>query len=115
MRQQKPPRKPVVYLVHWPEISVMKAGISTRKRWRAFLQRGAVVVDLVEFDDYFEASAFESVAVEGLRTLGPYGFSSAEEAAPYLGGNGGGYRECFKIPSGAEPMTLLRSVNWMSI
>lgn len=112
---KKKQRVPVVYLVHWPELNVMKAGISTQKRWRAFLQRGAEVVDLVEFEDYADASAFESVVLKGISLRGQRAFGSAVEAIPYLGGNGGGYCECYLLTEGLAPMELLRSTDWLSV
>lgn len=108
----KQPRKPVVYLVHWPDVNVIKAGISMQKRWRAFVKRGGIVVDLVEFDDYADAAAFETVVHNGLRQYGSVAFDGAAEAIPYLGGSGGGWAECFTIPAGVGPKELLRSINW---
>jgi hypothetical protein len=104
-----------VYLVHWPEINVMKAGYSKRRRWWSFQRRGAVVVDLIHFDDFSDASAFESVVLAGLRSRGKLAFKSAAEAEPYLGGRGGGWLECYRIPEDLDPMELLRSIDWMSL
>lgn len=104
-----------IYVVHWPEINVMKAGYSTRRRWWAFQRRGAVVVDLIHFDNSTDAFAFESVVLAGLRSRGPLAFESAAEAEPYLGGRGGGWLECYRIPEDLDPMELLKSIDWMSV
>lgn len=111
---QKRKRKSVVYVVHWPEIGVMKAGISEQKRWRKFVELGAVVIDLIEFDNYLDASAFETVVHKGMRPNG-YAFNTAAEAEPYLGGKGGGYCECFRVPPGQTVMEFLRSVDWLAL
>jgi hypothetical protein len=110
----KPKRGYVVYLVHWPDIAVMKAGVSCQKRWRAFVQRGAEIVDLVPCDDPADAYELESVVHAGLIGSG-LAFRSAAEAVPYLGGNGGGYRECFRVPDGMTPMEILQSVDWLTV
>lgn len=108
----KPKKKHVVYLVHWPEIGVMKAGCTSRRRWTAFIARGAEVVDLVEFDDVADAYAFESVVHAGLAVHG-LGFQNAAAAEPYLGSEGGGWCECYRVPEGMTPMEVLCSTEWV--
>ncbi|SIJ02156.1 Uncharacterised protein [Mycobacteroides abscessus subsp. bolletii] len=107
--------KHLVYLVHWPEIHVMKAGCTSRKRWRKFVIRGAELVDLIEFDDCSDALDLESLALRGLSAHGPLAFGSAKESEPYLGRGGGGWRECYRIPEGIQPMELLMSTDWSSV
>jgi hypothetical protein len=112
--RQKLKEKHTVYVVHWPEIRVVKAGYSERRRWRAFLSRGAEIVDLVEFEDVSDAFAYEDVLHDALRPNG-YAFDTALEAKPYLGGAGGGYMECFRMPDGKTPWQILCAVDWMAL
>ena len=104
--------KPTVYAVHWPDINVFKIGFSERKRWRAFLNRGANLIGLL--DDFANASegydfeyACHIVSSEVCRP----GFESSVEARPYLGGSGGGYVECYRVPGDLMPSEILHFVN----
>lgn len=113
--RQKRKGKHTVYVVHWPETNVVKAGYSERERWRAFLSRGGVVIDLVEFDDVSDAFAYEDVLHCALARRGPFAFESAMDARPYLGGAGGGYTECYRIPEGLTPYELFQTTEWMTL
>lgn len=105
--------EPTVYIVHWPEIGVVKAGYSCNQRWRAFALRGATVVDLVPCEDSTDAFALEHVVEEALRReCRKRAFTSADDAAPYLGNRGGGWLECWKLPPGRTPMQILRGTDW---
>lgn len=89
-----------VYAVHWPAINVVKVGTSERrmKRWRAFMNRGANLLALVDeipggVSDYWFEDACHLVMDETFRRA----FRSAAEAVPYLGGQGGGWCECYRV------------------
>lgn len=105
--------KPTIYVVHWPEIGVVKSGFSCNQRWRAFQLRGAIVDDLIPFDDARDAFAMESLVDRALHQFcvrRP--FKSARDAEPYLGGRGGGWLECWKLPAGVTPLQILQSTRW---
>ena len=104
--------KPTVYIVHWPERNVIKCGYSERQRWRPFVLRGALVVDLIEFDTSSDAFEFESVVHEVLSQTCQSAFNSADEAVDLLGGRGGGHCECFVLPPGITPIRLLQDADW---
>jgi hypothetical protein len=114
-RRQTPPPNHTVYIVHWPDIGVIKAGYTGRKRWRTFVNRGAQIVDLVPFDNSTDAFEFESMVHRRLSSLGPLAFTSATEASPYLGRGGGGWCECYRMPDGVTPMELLTSTDWSTV
>lgn len=111
----KPKLKHFVYLVHWPEINVMKAGYTAFNRWRVFTARGAVMVDLIEFDNSSDAFEFEDLVHRGMARRGPQAFTCATDAVPWLGAGGGGYLECYRLPDGLTPMELLTSTNWLEV
>lgn len=100
------------YLVHWPTARVIKAGISKRQRWRAFTSRGAVVISLFEETGWLDALAMEVLLQTGLATVCKPAFRTAKQAEPFLGGRGGGYLECYRLPRGATPANVLASINW---
>lgn len=102
----------VVYIVYWPGLHTVKAGYSSRRRWRAFLKRGAQIVDCVPFGNSTDAFEFESLILRRLKTVGTPAFSSALHAEPHLGGRGGGWCECYRLPDGITPMGLLQSTDW---
>ncbi len=104
--------KPTVYIVHWPEIRVIKAGFSCNQRWRPFVLRGAVIVDLIEFDCSSDAFAFEDVVDHALRAVCEPAFRTAADAEPHLGGRGGGWLECYPLPEGTAPMDILTQADW---
>lgn len=96
-----------VYIVEWPD-GVVKAGWTERQRWRKFVLLGATVLELYEFPSFTEAFAFESAAHQWLRANGELAFSTLEESREYVGPDGGGYAECFRIAPGTDAQALLR-------
>lgn len=103
--------KPTVYAVHWPKINVFKIGFSEKRRWRAFEARGANVLDLMDFDDVSNAYAFEDACHYVMTEVCRSAFTSGKEAAPYLGGQGGGYMECYRVPADLMPREILEFVD----
>lgn len=104
--------KSTVYAVHWPEINVFKIGFSERRRWRAFVNRGANLIGLL--DDFANASEgydFEHACHIVSREVCRPGFRTAAEANPYLGNAGGGYVECYQVPGDLMPTEILDFVN----
>ena len=100
--------KPTVYAVYWPEINVFKVGFSEHQRWRMFVLRGAKILGLLDnFDSFSQALNFEDACHLALWPTCRPGFSSAKEAAPYLGASGGGYVECFRVPGDLMPSEIL--------
>lgn len=97
---------PTVYAVLLPG-EIVKVGVSRVQRWRNFVARGAIVLELCEFpDDRAGAKAafrVESKLKAMLSEIYPYGFASAEEARPALGIGGGGWSECFDVSSSDGP------------
>ncbi|AVP67335.1 hypothetical protein [Prescottella equi] len=98
---------PTIYVVAWAADRIVKVGYSDRQRWRPFVLRGAEVVDLIEFESVTDAFDFESWAHGALLRLCERAFSSAADAAKYLGNAGGGWKECYVIPAGMEVADLL--------
>lgn len=99
-----------VYVVEWPDIRAAKIGYSSRRRWRAFEQRGARVLDLIEFETSADAFAFEDACHQVIWRYCAPPFADAREAEPHLGSNGDGWRECYTIPAdltGAESLELI--------
>lgn len=84
-----------VYLVRWPD-GVAKVGFTTGRRWTRFRGRGARVLNLWVFDDCLTALSCEAALYSG------FGFAPAFEtnaqSHPYVGSQGGGYKECFIVP-----------------
>lgn len=87
-----------VYLVVWDAEGIVKAGVTTRKRWRTFVTRGARLVKLYRVPTYVEMFDLETQFDLDLCHNGPRAFESSADAVPYLGNRGGGYMECYRIP-----------------
>lgn len=83
------------YLVAWPDDLVIKAGVSVRKRWMGFVNRGAVLVETFA-SDVADTYALEKQLVTWLRENLPGAFDSSAEAIGHLGDRGGGWAECFR-------------------
>ncbi len=89
---------PTVYVVIWDNIHVVKVGFTTKQRWRKFVLRGARLIALYTFEKSHDAFQLEEVGDAWLRANGSgYAFDSTADAAPYLGPDGGGYLECFRL------------------
>jgi len=91
---------PARYLVGWPE-GIVKAGSTWargRQRWGGFLCRGATLLDLSYYADLSEPLLAELWLEQRIRSTYPEAFNSREEARPYLGGTGGGWTECYRVP-----------------
>lgn len=99
--------KPTVYTVYWPAINVFKVGFSEHQRWRTFVNFGAQILDLEEFDTTTDGYAYEDACHMVLWPICRPGFDTAAEAMPYLAGQGGGYVECFKVPGDLMPGEII--------
>lgn len=86
------------YLVAWDEMRVAKAGITEGYRWRGFVLRGARLVALYQVRTVTEMYDLEMHLDADLDYNGVPAFSTAAEAVPFLGGRGGGYKECYRLP-----------------
>lgn len=89
--------RPATYLVSWPDDLIVKAGFTTRQRWRKFLLRGAELHDVVFFDGA-EAVWVESAAERVLHERLARAFEHRTEAVDHLGGRGAGWLECYRAP-----------------
>jgi hypothetical protein len=99
-----------VYAVYWPEINVFKVGTSEshRRRWRTFINRGAILLGLKDFKGFsFSDYDFEGVCHDVLSDVCRRGFNTSAEAVPYLGGQGGGWLECYRVPGDLMPSEIL--------
>lgn len=96
----------IVYIVHWPQINVFKVGSSDHQRWRAFALRGAKIIKLTRFDCPSCGYKFEGACHRAIWDVCRPAFGNATEALPYLGGTGGGYRECFRLPGDLSPWEI---------
>ena len=95
------------YVVGWPSIGVVKAGstMAGRPRYGAFLSRGAVMLHLAAHP-FGGDLAVESSLHREMVARWPRAFSCKEDAAPHLGGRGGGYLECYSIPTQEWPALI---------
>jgi hypothetical protein len=85
--------QPTTYVVRWGD--VWKAGFTTGKRWRSFELRGADVVSVTTYTNGLDALAAENLIESWLSHLGHPAFQSKDDAAPWLGNQGGGWTECY--------------------
>lgn len=88
---------PTVYVVSWPD-GVIKVGESGKQRWRGFVIRGATVQYLATCSDLNHVLASERAGHDWLRSRYSGAFTSSQSADDYLGRNGGGWLECFRVP-----------------
>jgi hypothetical protein len=91
------PHNPTCYVVAWESDRIIKAGYTAAQRWRKFVARGADVVLLADFPVSRPAFALESELFEYMRGSMTYAFETLAESRPYLGSDGGGYAECFRV------------------
>lgn len=102
-----------VYAVYWPEINVFKIGTSERRRsrWRGFVNRGAVVLGVVDPSPGISDYTFEDACHLAIQDCCRPAFGTAQQAVPYLGGQGGGWLECFRVPGDLMPSEILPFVD----
>lgn len=85
-----------VYVVSWPESGVFKVGYSAVRRWRQHASRGAVIVQIFEFegstDAFYIETFLQEVAVESCL---PAFDAPNELSRKLLGYKSIGYLECF--------------------
>jgi hypothetical protein len=104
--------EPTIYAVYWPTLNVFKIGFSERKRWRSFLNRGAELLLLkTDFAGLSQAFDFEAACHLVANEVCRPGFESAEDAHPYLGNQGGGYKECYRVPADLMPSEILAFID----
>jgi hypothetical protein len=104
--------KPTVYAVHWSQINVFKIGFSDCQRWRIFQLRGATLLGLKSFDTVSDGLDFEAVCQDVLSEVCRPVFRTNQAAEPYLGGRGGGYLECFRVPADLMPSEILSFIDF---
>lgn len=90
--------EPVVYVVTWDNAEVVKIGYSAYRRWQPF--PGMRLVLALPFRDGIDALALESEAHQIAYRSWPRAFTTAIDATPYLGRDGGGYLECYRTAPG---------------
>lgn len=88
------------YVVGWQD-GIVKVGstMTGRARWGIFLNRGARMLDLAQYQklcDDLEAETWlhHQIACMGYKKA----FESVEQSTQYLGPRGRGYLECYRIP-----------------
>jgi hypothetical protein len=83
-------------MVEWPHFYFLKIGVTTRDRWMSFKSRGGVLRFLSE--PFPGAAEEEARTHAGIRSVGwPQAFDCREAAVPFLGGNGSGWTECYRL------------------
>ena len=94
------------YVVRWRD-GLLKVGFTSGKRYRKFVNRGADLVCLQEFDTPMEALAEEQRLDLGFRVLGyTPAFTCREESFTHLGPGGSGWREVLRLAcSVTDPST----------
>lgn len=98
----------VVYVVEWPAIGVVKVGVTEHSRWRSWRQFGGYLLHIEPFDSVLDAYDVEGEIHRFLWSNADPGFTSAMEAAPYLGDRGGGWKECYRMQPRILACTLAR-------
>lgn len=98
--------RPQTYVVGWQD-GIIKVGCTShgRQRWGGFLTRGGTMLDL----GYYAGADCVYAEVwlqERLADRYPLAFASKEEAKPYLGSNGAGYLECYRVPVSDWPALI---------
>lgn len=91
------------YVVKWSD-GLLKVGFTSGSRYRRFVNRGADLVSLREFDTPVEALAEEQRLDLEFRDLGyTPAFTCREESFSYLGPSGCGWREVLRLASSDAP------------
>lgn len=88
------------YLVGWPG-GIVKVGSTMigRARWGAFLNRGATMLDLAQYQNLCDDLVAETWLQEQIVGLGySQAFEYKDDATEYLGARARGYLECYRIP-----------------
>lgn len=99
--------RPTVYIVAWEHAEVVKVGYTTSpRRWRAFEARGARVLGIEEHESGLDALGRERALQADLASFCEPAFSSRVEADPYLGGQGAGWTECYRVAAFPVEMML---------
>lgn len=98
---------PTVYVVAWPNENIVKAGYTTRDRWKPFVSRGAVLLKLESYVNATEALQREAYLENAMMAEFERAFTERSQALPILGKGGGGYSECYRA-SVEEALVLLR-------
>lgn len=102
-----------LYVIGWPDLEIIKVGTTSvgRRRYGPFLARGGEMLSLASYPSC-EHLDEESRLQSEMRARWPPAFSSKVDASSALGGHGGGYLECFRVPLSDWPevVGLLRGV-----
>lgn len=85
------------YIVAWPELRIVKAGLTSRRRWKVFQYRGARVVDINLHADIVEAIDHETALDDYFACHGVNPWPTRQEAKATLGKGGGGFLECYRL------------------
>lgn len=89
-------QSPQVYVAWWPQHSVVKVGVTVRKRWRTFEIRGAQMVLIVDCDSWRTSDGIESDVHAILRRSLPRAFAAkCELSESLLATHSRGYLECY--------------------
>jgi hypothetical protein len=85
-----------IYMVEWEHHGIVKIGVTTGRRWETFVGRGGVLRHL-------EAPSPDALDKEqrlhaAVRSVGwPQAFTCKEAAVPFLGHEGAGWTECYRL------------------
>jgi hypothetical protein len=90
-----------IYLVGWLDECFVKLGrCSAPARWEAFVRRGGKLLSLYE-PTHRPVAVAEAELHATIRAAGfTPAFSRKADAAPFLGGGGSGWTECYRIGEG---------------
>lgn len=103
------PSPATVYIVRWPEHSIVKVGYTDASRWRIFEPRGGEVIALQSFPNALLAVRHEAKCHEELGAVYAAAFHDRKEAMALgvLGSQGYGYTECFTVPASVPSTEVL--------
>jgi hypothetical protein len=92
------------YVVGWRD-GIVKVGSTANgsRRWGPFLARGATMLDLAHYGKDNGDLHAEIWLQEQLDQRYARAFEAKSDAAPYLGSQGAGYLECYRIPVDVWP------------
>lgn len=91
---------PQRYVIGWPD-GIVKIGETWHGsgRWARLLARGGQMIDLANYAELSHSTTAEAWLLNQMSKRYPRAFKHKSEAVEKLGLQGGGYLECFAIPS----------------
>lgn len=83
---------PHVYIVYWPDLAILKVGVSKAQRWRSW--RGMVEIAVLHTCCMEHARTLERWMLDRVR---PFGAQISKAEGQQATGRGGGYTECVRL------------------